>query len=128
MPDSLYIYGEVLQDKNVKETEYDDYMDLTASNYGHALRHVLATGDTRVEDLANWQHPSNPGMLVTWVESHDTYCNDNESAGLTDDQIRTRLGVPHFPRHGQTALFQPSGRQHPRELLGHQPHRRARQR
>ena len=28
-------------------------------------------------------------MLVTWVESHDTYCNDNESAGLTDDQIRT---------------------------------------
>ena len=89
MPNSLYIYGEVLQDKNVKETEYDDYMDLTASNYGHALRHVLATGDTRVEDLANWQHPSNPGMLVTWVESHDTYCNDNESAGLTDDQIRT---------------------------------------
>lgn len=89
MPDSLYIYGEVLQDKNVKETEYDDYMDLTASNYGHALRNVLAAGDTRVEDLANWQHPSDPTALVTWVESHDTYCNQNESAGLTDDQIRT---------------------------------------
>ena len=26
---------------------------------------------------------------MTWVESHDTYCNQNESAGLTDDQIRT---------------------------------------
>ena len=89
MPDSLYIYGEVLQDKNVKETEYDDYMDLTASSYGHALRNVLASGDARVEDLANWHHPSDPTALVTWVESHDTYCNQNESAGLTDDQIRT---------------------------------------
>ena len=89
MPDSLYIYGEVLQDKNVKETEYDDYMDLTASNYGHALRNVLASGDTRVEDLTHWHHPSDPKALVTWVESHDTYCNQNESAGLTDDQIRT---------------------------------------
>ena len=92
------------QDKNVKETEYDDYMDLTASNYGHALRNVLAAGDTRVEDLANWQHPSDPTALVTWVESHDTYCNAHESAGLTDEQIRTgwvfltarQNGVPLF--------------------------------
>lgn len=89
MPDSLFIYGEVLQDKNVKETEYDDYMDLTASSYGHALRNVLSSGDARVEDLSTWHHPSDPTALVTWVESHDTYCNQNESAGLTDDQIRT---------------------------------------
>ncbi|HAO62649.1 MAG TPA: alpha-amlyase, partial [Porphyromonadaceae bacterium] len=33
--DSLFIYGEVLQDKNVKETEYAQYMGLTASNYGY---------------------------------------------------------------------------------------------
>ena len=44
MPDSVYIYGEVLQDKNVKETEYAEYMDQTASGYGHVLRHVLETG------------------------------------------------------------------------------------
>lgn len=88
MPDSLYIYGEVLQDRNVKEKEYAEYMDIVASNYGHALRHVLETGDARSEDLADWKNPAAPENLVTWVESHDTYCNQHESAALTDAQIR----------------------------------------
>lgn len=88
MPDSLYIYGEVLQDKNVKETEYAEYLDLTASSYGHVLRQALANGSAAGIDLADWQHPVAPERLVTWVESHDTYCNAHESAGLTDDQIR----------------------------------------
>lgn len=89
MPDSLYIYGEVLQDKNVKEKEYAEYVDVTASNYGHALRHVLEKGDARVEDLNDWRNPAGADRIVTWVESHDTYCNAHESAALTDDQIRT---------------------------------------
>ena len=89
MPDSLYIYGEVLQDRNVKEQEYAEYMDLTASAYGHTLREVLESGDTRTADLTDWHHSASPESLVTWVESHDTYCNAHESAGLTDDQIRT---------------------------------------
>ena len=42
--DSLFIYGEVLQDKNVKEEEYGEYMKLTASAYGHALRKALEEG------------------------------------------------------------------------------------
>ncbi len=89
MPDSLYIYGEVLQDRNVKEDEYAEYMDLTASNYGHALRNVLEKGDARVEELNDWRNPAGAERIVSWVESHDTYCNAHESAGLTDDQIRT---------------------------------------
>ncbi|MBO4945359.1 MAG: alpha-amylase [Muribaculaceae bacterium] len=88
MPDSIYIYGEVLQDKNVKELEYSEYMDLTASNYGHELRKVLSEGNFSNSDPDNWLHPASPDHLVTWVESHDTYCNDHESAGLTDEQIR----------------------------------------
>lgn len=88
MPDSLYIYGEVLQDKNVKETEYAEYIDQTASNYGHVLREVLAKGSAEGVDLGDWRHPVTPERLVTWVESHDTYCNAHESASLTDDQIR----------------------------------------
>ena len=87
MPDSLYIYGEVLQDKNVKETEYARYMDMTASSYGHALREALEKGHF-TDDLFDWHHPVAPSQLVTWVESHDTYCNAHESAGLSDDQIR----------------------------------------
>lgn len=86
--DSLFIYGEVLQDKNVKEEEYAEYMDLTASAYGHALREVLNKGDFKADSLMNWHHPVDGKHLVTWVESHDTYANEHESAGLTDDQIR----------------------------------------
>lgn len=86
--DSLFIYGEVLQDKNVKETEYAEYMDLTASAYGHALRQVLDKGDFNADSLLTWHHPVEGKHLVTWVESHDTYANQHESAGLTDEQIR----------------------------------------
>lgn len=88
MPDSIYIYGEVLQDKNVKETEYAEYIDLTASSYGHALREAISKANAYNTDISDWRHPANPGCLVTWIESHDTYCNDHESASLTDDQIR----------------------------------------
>lgn len=89
MPDSLYIYGEVLQDKNVKEAEYAEYVDVTASNYGHALREALEKGLGNVEGgLIDWRNPAGGDRIVTWVESHDTYCNQHESAGLSDDQIR----------------------------------------
>ena len=44
----------------MKETEYDDYMDLTASAYGHALRNVLDAGDARAENLLDWHHPPLP--------------------------------------------------------------------
>ena len=40
-------------------------------------------------DVLSWYHRAAPEYLTTWVESHDTYCNANESAGLTDAQIRT---------------------------------------
>ena len=89
MPDSIYIYGEVLQDKNTKETEYAEYFDQTASGYGHVLRKALENGTAGETDLADWHHPVPAEHLVTWVESHDTYCNAHESASLTDDQIRT---------------------------------------
>lgn len=88
MPDSLFVYGEVLQDKNVKEEEYARYMDQTASGYGHILRSVLEKGSARDGALTDWSHPVDPAHLVTWVESHDTYCNAHESASLTNDQIR----------------------------------------
>ena len=33
-------------------------------------------------------NPAPPARLVTWVESHDTYANEHESADLEDAQIR----------------------------------------
>lgn len=102
--DSLFVYGEVLQDKNVPELEYADYMGQTASGYGHVLREALAKGSVNGLDIVSWHHQAAPEYLTTWVESHDTYCNAHESASLTDDQIRTgwvfltarQNGIPLF--------------------------------
>ena len=87
--DSLFVYGEVLQDKNVPENEYAGYFGQTASSYGHVLREVLSKRSAKDIDILSWYHTAAPEYLTTWVESHDTYCNANESAGLTDAQIRT---------------------------------------
>ena len=87
--DSLFVYGEVLQDRNVKEEEYAEYFGQTASSYGHVLREALEKGTANGFDLINWHHKQAPEFLTTWVESHDTYANAHESAHLTDDQIRT---------------------------------------
>lgn len=87
--DNLFVYGEVLQDKNVPEKEYADYFGQTASGYGWHLREALEKGSAKDIDLKDWRHEAAPEYLTTWVESHDTYCNAHESASLTDDQIRT---------------------------------------
>lgn len=102
--DSLFVYGEILQDRNVPEAEYADYMGQTASTYGHVLREALDKGSAKDIDLVSWYHQAAPEYLTTWVESHDTYANAHESAHLTDDQIRTgwvfltarQNGVPLF--------------------------------
>lgn len=102
--DSLFVYGEVLQDKNVPEAEYADYFGQTASSYGYILREMLEKRSANGIDIKNWYHTAAPEYLTTWVESHDTYANAHESAGLSDDQIRTawvfltarQNGVPLF--------------------------------
>lgn len=87
--DSLFVYGEVLQDRNVPEKEYAGYFGQTASSYGYVLREALEKRSAKDIDLISWYHTAAPEYLTTWVESHDTYCNANESAVLTDAQIRT---------------------------------------
>lgn len=102
--DSLFVYGEVLQDKNVPEAEYADYFGQTASSYGYILREMLEKRSAKGIDVKNWYHSAAPEFLTTWVESHDTYANAHESAGLTDDQIRTAW-VFLTARQNGTPLF-----------------------
>ncbi|MBP9997665.1 MAG: alpha-amylase family protein [Bacteroidales bacterium] len=86
--DSLFFYGEVLQDRNVREQAYPEFMGLTASSMGYKLRKNLEAASWKADDPMDWAHPADPSKLVSWVESHDTYCNDHESASLSDAQIR----------------------------------------
>ncbi len=110
--DELFIYGEVLQDRNVPEKGYAEYFDLTASNYGGALRNALNKHNAKADNILSWHHSVDPAHLVTWVESHDTYCNDHHSAGMPDELIRLgwvfltarQFGTPLFYSrpHGST--------------------------
>ena len=102
--DELFIYGEVLQDRNVPEKEYADYFGQTASGYGHKLRAALDKGSVEGLDILSWDHEAAPEYLTTWVESHDTYANAHESAHLTDDQIRVAW-VFLTARQNGTPLF-----------------------
>ncbi len=110
MPDSLYIYGEVLQDKNVPEKEYGEYMDMTASAYGHSLRDALRAHKVNESLLTDWNHSLTPDRLVTWVESHDTYCNAHESTDMTDEQMRMGWVFLTARQHGRPLFYsRPAG-------------------
>lgn len=110
MPDSIYIYGEVLQDKNVPEEEYAKYFDQTASAYGHVLRDALRKGAVHDEMLDSWSHSVPASHLVTWVESHDTYCNAHESADMTDAQMRMGWVFLTSRQHGRPLFYsRPAG-------------------
>lgn len=102
--DSLFVYGEVLQDVGVPEAEYADYMGQTASAYGHVLRDALRHGSAKGLDIKGYHHQAAPEFLTTWVESHDTYANEHESADLGDDQIRAAY-VFLTARQNGTPLF-----------------------
>lgn len=109
--DSLFVYGEILQDRNVPEAEYADYMGMTASGYGHNLRKALENRSANGINLIEWGSEMAPEYLTSWVESHDTYANAHESAHLTDAQIRTGW-VFLTARSNATPLFfsRPAGR------------------
>ena len=102
--DSLFVYGEVLQGGGVPEAEYAGYFGQTASSYGHVLCKVIENHSAKDIDILSWYHSAAPEYLTTWVESHDTYCNANETADLTDSQIRTAW-VLLTARQNGTPLF-----------------------
>lgn len=108
--DSLFVYGEVLQDRNVPEAEYAGYFGQTASAYGHIIRQMLDSCSAAGLDIADWRHSAAPEYLTTWVESHDTYCNAHESAHLTDAQIRTAYVLITARQNGTPLFFsRPNG-------------------
>lgn len=82
-------YGEILQGSTSKEADYAKLMGVTASDYGEFIRNSLRQEEAYAEDLIDFQAPGVPeDRLVTWVETHDTYANDNgESTNLTDQDI-----------------------------------------
>lgn len=102
--DAIFNYGEVLQGDNVPESEYAEYMRMTASSFGSTLRSAVQSKNFSVSTMSDLQHAT-PSRVVTWVESHDTYCNDGESVGLTDTQIRLAWAVIAARKDGTPLFF-----------------------
>lgn len=102
-PDKLFIYGEILMDNGIPYEEYGKYINMTNSGYGGKLRSIIGSKSLNSGNLSNWGHPI-PDRTVTWVESHDTYCNDGESVWMTNEQIRACWAIITARKQG-TPLF-----------------------
>lgn len=102
--ENLFIYGEVLQGRKSREGDYGKIMPVVASSYGAILRSALKSAKFTAKGLNDWRHPAAPENIVTWVESHDTYANHGESAGLTHAQLRLGWALI-CARAGGTPLF-----------------------
>lgn len=98
-------YGEILQDSASRDAAYANYMNVTASNYGHSIRSALKNRNLGVSNISHYASDVSADKLVTWVESHDTYANDDEeSTWMSDDDIRLGWAVI-ASRSGSTPLF-----------------------
>ena len=90
---NLFIYGEVLQGDADNFATYANYMNLIASNYGTNVRN--AVGYSSSKNVYSATDYSSVGVtashLVTEVETHDTYANNNfnsTSTSMTPWQIK----------------------------------------
>lgn len=101
--EDLFIYGEVLQSSGSRDGEYGKIFHLTGSAYGGTLRDAIKNKDFSTGKISNWNHAT-PDKIVTWVESHDTYCNHHESGFLTDWDIRMCWAIVAARANG-TPLF-----------------------
>ena len=103
--DSIFNYGEVLQGDNDRIAAYNDVIGATtASSYGHNLRNALITKNlnaNKITDLC----VNGKTSVVTWVESHDNYTEDNGSVNnITNSHII--IGWSIIAARGQgTPLF-----------------------
>ena len=100
----LFIYGEVLQGNNAREGDYGEYISVTASGYGKSLRQMLNSGQLTAKSVSAWRNDAGGEKLVTWVESHDTYANEGESAKMSNFLLRAGYAVIAARKDG-TPLF-----------------------
>ncbi len=90
---SEFQYGENLQEGGSDENssrfnDYAKYMHLTGSFYGRALRKALNTRCLDADNVSDYNaYGVAPHKLVTWVESHDNYCNDKSYNEVDNNDI-----------------------------------------
>lgn len=118
--DKLFIYGEILQDAASREESYGSLIAVTASNYGKILRSSLKAGRLFAKGLKDFKVKA--PSFVTWVESHDTYANEGESASLSNFSLRAGYALLAARKDGTPLFFSrpkgPEGVQFPKKADG----------
>ncbi|AJG97367.1 alpha-amylase [Clostridium beijerinckii] len=99
---NLFIYGEILQDGSVDNiASYESFMNVTASNYGGAVRSAVTS--TNLSSLGTTLGGVDSSKAVDFVETHDTY-EDGSSKNLTDTQRKLGWAMA-AARASATPLF-----------------------
>lgn len=102
---SKFQYGEVLQGGADQIADYAKYLNVTASKYGEILRDSVINENINAATLKDFSvNGMNPDNLVTWVESHDNYCNDGNWQYMDETQIKQAWAII-CSRAGGTPLF-----------------------
>lgn len=98
-------YGEVLQGGSDRIASYADLLNVTSSTYGQSIRNSISNLDVSVSKWSDYGvNGLDTSKIVTWVESHDNYCNDGSWAQLTEDDIKYGWAII-AARSGGTPLF-----------------------
>ncbi len=100
-------YLETLQgESSLKMNYYSQYGSVTASNYGKTIRGSARSKNFNVTKISDYNSGGAPvDKLVTWVESHDNYCNDNTYLLTTDQQIKWGWAVIGARKDGTPLFF-----------------------
>ncbi len=97
-------YGEILQGECDRIADYSKIMGVTASAYGKNIR-TAAAGNMSVSVIESYSAKDvDPSVMVTWVESHDNYCNDGTWETLEESDVEFGWAVI-AARSGGAPLF-----------------------
>ena len=110
----LYHYGEILKGPDDRDSgnehlmkEYTNYMTVTDSEYGKALRDAFASGNVPTA-FGNWvARGISDDKLIYWAESHDTWSN-NKDYGYSNEMSQNVIDRAYAiaaSRNDITALY-----------------------
>lgn len=86
--EEIFNYGEVLQGSNDRLEDYIDTIGATtASSYGMNMRLSITSESVAAEEVKDMCIKDENKSVVTWVESHDNYCGDDNSYNISNEDI-----------------------------------------
>ena len=114
----LYNYGEILDGPtnsggDDKMVEYTKYIGVTDDNYSGEITGSIRDGSA-TQNTGKWANRGvSASKIVYWPESHDTYCNNGWTNGLSENIMDRAYAVTAARANSQTLyLSRPFEKQH----------------